>query len=207
METRDLENIWKGSIEKEIQSFSQEELNNMLLSEAKKGLKKFYSIKSNSIILGIVILFLIIITVGRLDDTYLLINNLFILLSAITGLTLNLYSYSKIMNYDAGQPIKEWLKYRIDVLSNATKRFNAYYFTFPLFVVLCNIAVLSFWDDLSFIEVVSSSAFPSKMVSYVIASIVAAYFLKRYMQKYYKDAIENLQKVYDEIAKKESELS
>ncbi|MDR2955312.1 MAG: hypothetical protein LBV43_09545 [Prevotella sp.] len=206
METNDLKYIWKRNIEKQIQSFSKDELDNMLLLRAKKKINKFYSIKTNVLILVIVILFLAIITVKHPDDILLIINNLFLIISAMTGLGLNLYSYNKIMNYNVVQPLKDWLQYRIEAFIKASKRLYAYYITFPPFLILANIATSSFFENLSFTEVVSSLAFPVKCLTHIVAGIIAAYFLKKYMQKQYSKTITNLQKLYKEISENESGL-
>jgi len=199
MKDNELHSIWKGNIESQIHSFSQDELNSMLLSKAKSKIHSFYSIKSNLIVLGVVIIFLAKITVDHLGDTLLIINNLVLLLSGVWGFGLGIYSYNRIMNYDTGQSLKSWLEYRINSLKKASQYLYSYYFTFPFFILLANIAVSAFWDNLSFIEVISASGFISKSIANIVVCIIAAHFLRKYMLKKYTGVINNLENIYNQI--------
>lgn len=205
MKDNELHSIWKKNIDKQIGNFSEQELDNMLVSKAKSGMRSFYSIKSSAVILGIVIIFLAKITYDHFGDTLLIINNVFLIGSAFWGLGLGFYSYNKMMDYDAEKPLKNWLEYRINALRKASRYLYTYYFLFPVFIIFSNIAVSAFFDNLSFTEVVSSSDFIFKSVFNIIGSIIAAYFLKKYMQKKYNGIIDKLEGLYKEIQERESE--
>lgn len=207
MKDNELQSIWKGNIDKQVQCFSKEELDNMLQLKAKNKIQNFYSIKSTLIILGVIILFLAKTTFDHLGDALLVINNLLLLLCAVWGICVAIYYYNKMMNFEAEQPLKKWLEYRINILNKNSKYLYSYYFTFPVFILLANIAVTVFFDNLSFSEIVSSANFMSKSITNVIVSIVIAHFLRKYMLKQYTEIINNLEDLSKEITEKENEQS
>lgn len=207
MKDNELQSIWKGNIDKQVQCFSKEELDNMLQLKAKNKIQNFYSIKSTLIILGVIILFLAKTTFDHLGDALLVINNLLLLLCAVWGICVAIYYYNRMMNFEAEQPLKKWLEYRINILNKNSKYLYSYYFTFPVFILLANIAVTAFFDNLSFSEIVSSANFISKSIRDVIVSIVIAHFLRKYMLIQYTEIINNLEDLSKEITEKENEQS
>lgn len=205
MKDNELQSIWKGNIDKQIQPFSKEELDTMLLLKVKARIRKFYPLKSSVIVIAIVILFLTKISFDRLNDILLVINNLVLILSGGLGVCLSMYSYNKMLEYDTDQPLKEWLEYRIKALKKASKFKPVLYVLFPLFVVLSGIATTSLFDNLSFHEIISSSSFISKSISYIIGSLFAAYILNKYSDRKYKNILEDLNSLYKEVIEKEEE--
>ncbi|MEG1750004.1 MAG: hypothetical protein RRZ65_03730 [Tannerellaceae bacterium] len=113
METNDVKDIWKTGVEENIQSYSEEELNEMVVKSARKSIKAIYP--------GIIFRFVIIAIIVYISSTLISgkhsAERMLIDLGALMILSVSYFFWErsafKMRKYTNGMPIKEWLEYRI----------------------------------------------------------------------------------------------
>ncbi|KAA6345533.1 hypothetical protein EZS27_006891 [termite gut metagenome] len=121
METNDLRNIWKSQIDKNIQSHSEEELNDMIIKSARKSMRAIQPNTILRLIVGTVVVFLIWRIVAKgysmgMDILY----SAALLILVVSYLLMERSAY-KLNRRNPDIPVKEWLKYRIDRIEKSRK--------------------------------------------------------------------------------------
>lgn len=125
METNDIKDIWKTGIEENIQSYSEEELNEMVVKSARKSIKAVYpGTIFRLIVIGIVVYFITTLLLSKHEE-YKLID-----LGALIILSVSYFFWErsafKMRKYTNSKPVKEWLEYRIKEIEKSMK-FTAKY--------------------------------------------------------------------------------
>ena len=113
METNDIKDIWRTGADENIQSYSEEELNEMVVKSARKSIKAIYP--------GIIFRFVIIAIIAYLTATLILGKHstarTLIDLGALIIISVSYFFWErsafKMRKYNNGKPVKEWLEYRI----------------------------------------------------------------------------------------------
>lgn len=113
METNDIKDIWKTGLEENIRSYSEEELNEMVVKSTRKSIKAIYP--------GTIFRFVVIAIIVHLATTLILgkhsAERMLIDLGALIILSVSYFFWErsafKMRKYTNGMPIKEWLEYRI----------------------------------------------------------------------------------------------
>lgn len=113
METNDIKDIWKTGVEENIRSYSEEELNEMVVKSAKKSIKAIYpGIIFRLVIIAIIVHLITILLLGKYSTERMLLN-----LSALIILSVSYFFWErsafKMRKYANSKPVKEWLEYRI----------------------------------------------------------------------------------------------
>lgn len=113
MEANNIKDIWKTGIEENIRSYSEEELNEMVVKSARKSIKAIYpGIIFRFIIVAIIVYLIVTLLLGKHST-----ERMFIDLSALIILSVSYFFWErsafKMRKYTNGKPVKEWLEYRI----------------------------------------------------------------------------------------------
>jgi hypothetical protein len=143
MENSDLQKIWKG-VDSEINPKSKDELNRLLMAKANQTINKFLVIVIVSVSCSIgLILWLILTSLNRPDDTIFLINNAIIGIITICALSAGINNWHKLHDYRYDQPMKQWLEERIMHLSKNRKRPLArlYILLLPILCIMITLSI------------------------------------------------------------------
>lgn len=113
METNDIKDIWQTRVEENIRSYSEEELNEMVVKSARKSIKAIYPrIIFRFIIIAIIVYLIATLLLGQHSTEHMLID-----LSALIILSVSYFFWErsafKMRKYTNSKPVKEWLEHRI----------------------------------------------------------------------------------------------
>ena len=126
METKDIKDIWKTGVEENIRSYSDEELNEIVVKSARKSIKAVYP----GTIFRLVIIAVIVYLIASLFIRKQSMEGMFTDISALIILSVSYFLWErsayKIRRYTNGKPVKEWLEYRIKEIEKSIK-FNVKY--------------------------------------------------------------------------------
>lgn len=127
METNDIKDIWKTGIEENIQSYSEEALNEMVVKSARKSIKGIYpGIIFRVVIIAIIVHLIITLLLGKYSTERMLLD-LSVLIIISVSYFLWERSAFKMRKYTNGKPVKEWLEYRIKEIEKSitfTAKYN-----------------------------------------------------------------------------------
>lgn len=126
METNDIRDIWKTGVEENIRSYSEEELNEMVVKSARKSIKAVYpGTIFRLVIIGVIVYLITTLFLSKQSTEYKFID-----LSALIILSVSYFFWErsafKMRKYTNGRPVKEWLEYRIKEVEKSIK-FNTKY--------------------------------------------------------------------------------
>lgn len=126
METKDIKDIWKTGVEENIRSYSDEELNEIVVKSARKSIKAVYP----GTIFRLVIIAVIVYLIASLFIRKQSMEGMFTDISALIILSVSYFLWErsayKMRRYTNGKPVKEWLEYRIKEIEKSIK-FNVKY--------------------------------------------------------------------------------
>lgn len=126
METNDIKDIWKTGVEENIRSYSEDELNKMIVKSARKSIKEIYpGIIFRFVIIAIIVHLVTILFWRKYSTEHMLLD-----LSALIIISVSYFLWErsafKMRKYTNGKPVKEWLEYRIKEIEKSIK-FSAKY--------------------------------------------------------------------------------
>lgn len=198
MENKDLQDIWK-KIDSELEYKSTNELNQMLNSKAKKAINyySYHFIFSTLTSLGFII-FLIITMINRWDDLFYRINNMIVGFYILLTMISSIWSIYNLKNNRSNLPLKEWIKYKIDILSKWMFN-NTVYYLLPFICVLTILSINVYYKHKPFIEVIKNEesiyGLSFGMVIGLIVSIVVVIKIRRKQRR----NLEYLESLYKRI--------
>lgn len=128
METNDFKNIWKSQIDKNIQQYSTEELNDLVIKTAKKSMKAIQPNLALRIIVAAVVIYLIwsIVTKDYSVEMNILYSAALIIL--IVSFLFKERSAHKLNKQNPDMSVKDWLRYRIEKIEKSRKYKSKYDF-------------------------------------------------------------------------------
>ena len=136
METNDIKNIWKSGTDKNIKTYSEAELNSIVVEAARKSMRNLGYKMVISIFLWSVIIYLICkIIFVDFNLNQKLLDSVTVLILLFSCIVTEYQSY-KLNKYIPDTPIKEWLEYRIKRVEN-TLNFTSKYYIFLYVLGLC----------------------------------------------------------------------
>ena len=113
METNDIKDIWKTEAVKDMKSYSEEELSEMVVKSVRKSIKAIYP----GTILRLVIITVIVYLIATLFLRKQSMEGMLLDVSALVILSVSYLfwvdSAYKMRKYTNSKPVKEWLEYRI----------------------------------------------------------------------------------------------
>jgi hypothetical protein len=198
MEDRDLQDIWK-KIDSGLEYKSKDDLNQLLNSKAKKTINNYsyHFIFSALTSLGFIV-FLIITMINRWDDLFYRINNMILGFYTILALISSIWSIYNLKNNRTNLPLKEWLKFKIEILSKWIFNKTVYYIL-PVIFVLTILSIHVYYEHKPFIEVIKSEdSIYGLPFGFVIGLIVSFVVVIKIRQKQ-RNNLEFLKSLYKQI--------
>jgi hypothetical protein len=127
MEANDIKDIWKTGVEKNIRSYSEEELSEIVVKSARKSIKAIYpGIIFRFVVIAIIVYLITVLLLGNHSTEHRLLD-----LSALIILSVSYFFWErsafKMRKYTNGKPVKEWLEYRIKEIEKSitfTAKYN-----------------------------------------------------------------------------------
>jgi len=201
METNELQNIWKN-IDAEIKSKTVEELNQLLTAKTRKTINKFLFIIGLDVIACVgLIVFLIITTLNRQDDTIYQANNTILCLITIISLVASLYSWNKLQNNKFNLPLKDWLEQRIKLLSKwlLGKYSKSYIVILPVLMALIILSIHVYYEYKPFAEVMKNEESIYGLVAGFTIGLFVAYYAVNKIRRYQLKNLEFLKGLYSRL--------
>lgn len=183
MEDKDLQDIWK-KLDSKLEYKSKDDLNQLLNSKAKKTINKyiFHFVFSAVTSLGF-ITFLIITMVNRWDDLFYRINNLILGCYTLLAFISSIWSIYNLKNNRTNLPLKEWLKYKIEILSKWIFD-KAVYYVLPFIFVLTMLSIHVYYEYKPFIEIIKNEdSFYGLSFGLIIGLIVSIFVVIKIRRK------------------------
>lgn len=196
MENNDFQNIWK-TIDPEIQFKSKEELNHLLAGKIRKVLNRYiyHFITSAVICLGFLV-FLIATMVSRWSDPLYRLNNLLLCVITLVGLISSIWSIVALENNKMNLPLKEWLKYKIDILTKWISNKTAY-FLIPILFVMTSLSIHVYYEFKLFVEVVKTEESIMGLLMGFIIGLAVSYFVVVKIRRGHRSNLEHLKSLYN----------
>jgi hypothetical protein len=126
MGTKDIKDIWETGVEKNIRSYSEEELNEIVVKSARKSIKAVYPGTIFRLVIIAVTVYLIANLCIRKQSMEGMVTDISALIILFVSYVLWEHSAYKMRRYTNGKPVKEWLEYRIKEIEKHIK-FNVKY--------------------------------------------------------------------------------
>lgn len=126
MEANNLKNTWKSGVDKNITSYSDKELNEIIVKSAKKTMRRIQPTGIFQLVIFAVIALIIFNLSFRSNNIETIILYFLALAILIISYAMSKYSAYKMNKYKADLPIKEWIEYRINEVER-TIRFRVKY--------------------------------------------------------------------------------
>lgn len=194
METNDIKDIWKTKVEENIRSYSEEELNEMVVKAARKSMKAIYpGIIFRFIIIAIIIYLIVILLFVQHGTEHMLID-----LSVLIILSVSYFFWErsafKMRKYTNGKPVKEWLEYRIKEIKKS-RTFTAKY---DWILYGCS---LLFAIGFYVLDLIEANVTPNILNILVIplGLVIYLFIAKRSLNRNYQKAIQELKDLYKQF--------
>lgn len=126
MGTKDIKDIWETGVEENIRSYSEEELNEIVVKSARKSIKAVYPGTIFRLVIIAVTVYLIANLCIRKQSMEGMVTDISALIILFVSYVLWEHSAYKMRRYTNGKPVKEWLEYRIKEIEKHIK-FNVKY--------------------------------------------------------------------------------
>lgn len=194
MKTNDIKDIWKTGVEEYIRSYSEEELNEMVVKSARKSIKAIYpGTIFRLVIIAIIVYLIATLLLSRHSTEHMLID-----LSALIILSVSYFFWErsafKMRKYTNGKPVKEWLEYRIKEIEKSIT-FNVKY---DLVVYACSfLFAIGFYVLYQIVKNIT----PSILTVILIPLGLIIYFLivRRPLNRNYQRTLHELKDLYKQF--------
>jgi len=203
MLNNELQNIWKR-VDSEIKYKSMDELDKLLSSKARKTVNEYlFYIGINIIGCLLIITWLIISSLNRQDDLLYVINN--VTLGIVVFIYLYNYwrSWNKLKKEKYDQPLKSWLKTRINLLNKwlIIRRYGK--FGSFWVIILHTLMILSTYvyvQNMSFIEALTTDySLIGLVAAFITAFILAVILMKKIRDKLLKN-LNHLKDLHNQLS-------
>ena len=185
MEDYELQTLWK-SVDTNIHQKSKTELELLLRSKSKDVVNKFLAFTIRSIVASIIcLLYLGCSAVARLDDTIFVLNNAFLWVLCMLALIAR-FRYWQLLSDDYHyQPLKDWLEFRIKILSYWPSSTYRSYYVIPFLNASLGLSLIVFIHNMPFIEVLKSKPIMISFIpSYLFGLVICYVLLQRIARKF-----------------------
>lgn len=192
MKTNDIKNIWKMGTEENIKSYSNPELNEMIVKSAKKAMKPiqlggFFQL----IIIGVVIYLIFTLIYRNNSFEMKLLDFAGLLIILISSL---LWKRSDYKMNKCDMPVKEWLEYRINDLKKIIylkTKYNIFMLCLAFIAGFGFYVVSQLIIKAPFNPLLSSSIFIGLIIYFVI--------ITRSLNRKYKKTLNELEELYKQF--------
>jgi len=198
METKDLQNIWKG-MNSEISLKTISELNQSLTVKTQSTINKYLFILGTDIIVCVgLMIFLVITAFNRDGDIFYLINNSALFAITAVSLVVSLFTLNKLQNNKFNLPLKEWLEQRIKLLSKwlSGNYSKLYIVLIPFLLVMINLSIHVYYEYKPFLEVIKDPESIFGLLFGFIIGLAVAYYAVSRIRKYQIKNLELLKELH-----------
>jgi multisubunit Na+/H+ antiporter MnhB subunit len=194
METNDIKDIWRSGVDSKIKSYSDYELNEMVIESARKSMKAIQLGGIFQLVVIAVMIYLILTLFFRdnslemklLDFTGLLILFVCSVLWKRSDYKMNKYKYD--------MPVKEWLEYRIheiDKTISTKKKYNI--------LIMCLAFLLGFGFHVVHQIILKAPFNPILSGSILVGLIIYFVIVARSLNTKYRKTLEELKELYQQF--------
>lgn len=198
MENNEFQHTW-GNISSGIKQKKKEELDEILRVKVREIMYSDQAIFAFSIVVGFgFMLFLGAISFFRRNDLYFVINNILLALFIIYFQIRKIRMIIRLNQTKAELSVKDWLKYRIDILSHWL--FDAsVYFIMPIGFVLGLLSFNVFMASRPYLEIIQDEKFIFHLFGGFIIGLGAALFSMRMIRIKQISNLNRLKDLYMQI--------
>lgn len=194
METNDIKDIWKTEAVKDMKSYSEEELSEMVVKSVRKSIKAIYP----GTILRLVIITVIVYLIATLFLRKQIMEGMLLDVSALVILSVSylLWEHSayKMRKYTNSKPVKEWLEYRIKEVEKNIKFKTKYDLVIYACSFLFSIGFYVFYQ-------IAANIPPGILTVIIIPLAIIIYLLivRRSINRNYQKALHELKELYKQL--------
>lgn len=194
MKTNDLKNIWKSEVDNNIKSYSDKELNEMIVRSTHKSIRRIYpSVVFMLIIAAVIVLLIVNITIRNTTPAMRMLD-LAVLLILAVSLTLSGQSFLAMRKYKADLSVKNWLEYRIREVEK-TLNFNKKYY--PAICAAALICALSYYYLFIWLGNIFINLWI--IIPMTVSIVIFILFSQKNMIKKYKRTLQELKDLYKQF--------
>lgn len=202
METDKLQNIWKN-IDSEIKHKTVYEINLSLAARIRLTINKFLTFLIIDIIVCVgVIIFLIITALNRPSDPIYQVNNGIICLITIVSLVVSIVEWISLQKNKYNLPLKEWIEYRIRLLTKwlIGKNNKIYIIILPFLLLMMNMSIHVYYEHKAFLEVLmDKESITALIVGFVVGLTVSLIAVKK-IRNYQMKNLESLEELRSQLS-------
>jgi hypothetical protein len=199
MKTNELQSLWKGNIDSYISDCSKEEIKSILINKSRSYIRGLYSLEILSMICGIFGFFLVVASIAHKSDMLYVINNIILIAILAFSLISSIWSYKKMKNCNADEPLKMWLKKRIYYIEASQHFYITKCIILPIILVMANISTLVYLKSSTFSKMIVSPTFFISLFISLIMIIPIVYFGEKRRKKSGDNIINNLKEIYNQF--------
>ncbi len=196
MESDKIKHIWKNNIEQKIESYSDSEIESIVLKSARKAIGVSYPGVLHTSLLVAIMLFCLWIGIKYTSPQ---MHVFWIVCIAITlgAICVSIYSRRKMQKYSVDMPLKEWVESRIREFDRSINLKKRYWFTITYgtgFLVLLTTCVM--------LMLTSGFTFKRIIIPFAVGFVFLVVFIeisRRMALKRMAETRKQLQKLYDQL--------
>jgi len=198
MNEKDLQNIW-NKIDSEIEFKSKDDLNQLLNAKVKKSINLYiYHLAFSALTSLGFITYLIITMTNRWNDLLYRLNNLLLTFCTLLALTSSIWSIYNLKNNRSNLPLKEWLKFKIEMLSKRTSNKTVYYLL-PFFFILTFLSIHVYYEHSSLIEVIKNKVSIFGLTFGFITGLIVSLVVVIKIRQKQRNNLKYLENLYKQI--------
>jgi hypothetical protein len=202
MENNEFKDTWRN-IQSGFNNKTKPEIENLLNIKVKATVNELLQMIFSSAVVTILMLaFLVIAAIHRREDLFYVANNSLMGLIAVASLIQKIYSFRALNNNKANMPLKEWLKYRIDLLSGTIYSNTAYYIL-PLGFILAMLSVRVYFSSQSLVEMVSSVDTVVGLIFGAVIGLSVAFLSVKKIKQKQSGNLDYLKELYNQMSSPE----
>ena len=194
MENNNLKRIWKIGVNEEAKSYSDSELNEMIVKSARKSMKAIQLGGIFQFVIIAVVIYLIVILFSRDSGLEMKLFNITGLLILLVCSVLWKRSDYKMNKYRYDIPVKEWLEYRINELNKTIytrKKYNTF--------IMCLAFLLGFGFHVVHQIILKAPFNPILSGSILVGLIIYFVIVARSLNGKYRETLKELKELHKQF--------
>ena len=194
MENNNLKRIWKIGVNEEAKSYSDSELNEMIVKSARKSMKAIQLGSIFQFVIIAVVIYLIVILFSRDSGLEMKLFNITGLLILLVCSVLWKRSDYKMNKYRYDIPVKEWLEYRINKLNKTIytrKKYNIF--------IMCLALLLGFGFHVVHQIILKAPFNPILSGSILVGLIIYFVIVTRSLNGKYRETLKELKELHKQF--------
>jgi hypothetical protein len=136
--------------------------------------------------------------INRWDDIFYRINNIILSLYTLLALISSIWSIYNLKNNRSNLPLKEWLKYKIEILSKWIFNKTVYYLL-PLILVLTILSIHVYYEYKPLIEVIKNEDSIYGLSFGLIIGLIVSFVVAMKIRQNQRNNLEYLKSLYKQV--------